>query len=60
MFAQRGLNEAESQGYGGPILAEGYDQLRDADTLKGQFRADEFMQLLIDSRCLILGIYNLS
>jgi hypothetical protein len=60
VFAQRGLNAAESQGYGGPIIAEGYEQLRDADTLKSQFRADEFMQLLIDSRCLILGIYNLS
>jgi hypothetical protein len=60
IFAQRGLFNAESQGYGGPIIAEGYSQLEAARGYRTQFRADEFMQLLIDSRCLVLGIYNLS
>jgi hypothetical protein len=59
IYADRGLNNASIfLGNGSLILADGRAQLAAARQLREDFKADDFMNLLIASRCLILGLYN--
>ena len=61
IFVERGLNSAISfMGPENPIILEGQTALERADEFRLAFRADDFMDLLINSRCMILGIYNLA
>jgi hypothetical protein len=59
IYADRGLRNATSfLGEESNIIQDGQAQLDTAQELREQYKADDFMNLLIDSRCLILGLYN--
>jgi hypothetical protein len=61
IYAARGIRNAGSfAGANNPVVLAGNAQLSAADEHRQQREADDFMQLLIDSRCLVLGIYNLA
>ena len=61
IYAQRGVRNAGTflEPDNG-VLLEGQSQLAAANDLRLDFRADDFMSLLIDSRCLTVGLYNLA
>ncbi len=59
IYAERGLNNATIfLGITNPVVVEGRADLALANDFRLERRADDFMQLLINSRCLILSIYN--
>jgi hypothetical protein len=59
-FAERGLNNASSFfDENHPIINQGYDRLARANEMREEFRADDFMDLLIESRCTTIAVYNL-
>ncbi len=59
IYAARGLrNAGPFLGINNPVLLAGQAQLELADGFRLERRADDFMRLLIDSRCLIISIYN--
>jgi cysteine-rich repeat protein len=59
IYAARGLrNAADFVGPFHPVYLEGVGELDTADGYRGERRADDFMTLLIDSRCLTIAIYN--
>jgi hypothetical protein len=61
ILANRGLaNSASVLGLNNPVILRGQAQLTIADTYRQAYRADDFMSLLINSRCIIIGLYNLA
>ena len=61
IYVNRDLFNAASniQGAGdSPVFIEGFDKVDEAEDFREAYRADDFMQLLIDSRCRVVGIYN--
>ena len=59
IYAYRGLYNAEDYlGSFNPVFIEGVGELNRANVYRGERRADDFMNLLINSRCLTIGIYN--
>ncbi len=60
IYAQRGIrNAATFMEENNPVVVAGFDQLEASVEFRDTRRADDFMRLLIDSRCLLLGVYNL-
>jgi hypothetical protein len=59
IYAARGLNNAASiLGTSNLVISDGYQSLDEAALYRDERMADDFMLLLINSRCLILSIYN--
>ncbi len=59
LYADRGLRNAASfVGIDNPVLQRGQQNLILADGHRQARRADDFMQLLINSRCTVIAIYN--
>lgn len=60
IYARRALsNAATFLSDGHPLIQLGLTQLEAARILREQRKPDDFMRLVIDSRCLTAGIYNL-
>jgi hypothetical protein len=60
-FAERGLNNAATFfDEDNQIIAQGFERLERATEMKDEYRADDFMDLLKESRCTTIAIYNLS
>ncbi len=62
LYADRGLTNAISVGGSSPVLDVGVQTLADASVYRTPEdpRPDDFMGDLIDSRCLIVSVYNFS
>jgi len=60
IYVNRDLFNASSWvGSSNPVIGLGYQRLGEGQSLFEAFKPDEFMQKLIDSRCHVIGIYNL-
>ena len=60
LYADRGLRNTRSRlGLFSPMLTEGENQLARAVVHRGRQEADDYMTLLINSRCVMIGLYNL-
>jgi hypothetical protein len=59
VYANRALRNAGTWvGQTNEVLAEGYEQFDLADEHRENFEADDYMNILIDSRCTLTGVYN--
>ncbi len=59
IYSRRALRNAST--WVGPdnlVLLEGYAAFERAEVYREQFRADSYMQELIDSRCILTGVHN--